>query len=417
MNTSFFNLKRLGVAAALSVTAFTGATTDAFAHGERAQEPFLRMRSVHWYDTEWTKDTVAINDTMQIRGKVRFSPSWMWPTVVHKPDNAFLNIATTGPVFVRKAASVNGQYFMNGGSYELGHDYAYEMTLRARIPGTVHVHPMMSIESAGPLAGPGKYVTITGNRDAFENKVKTLVGTTIEMETYGWANVKFWHALWFILALGWLGYWVSKPLFFERYKKLSEGREDELVTPTDRLVSIGALVAGVGITIIGGILAESDVPVHLPLQTARAHFYPMPAAKATIDLKLERATYRVPGRAMEMKVTVTNNTASPVRLGEFATASVRFINPKVGYMDELSKAYPDYLKAENGLTISDNNPIAPGETRTIDITAQDAAWETERLSSLIYDPDSAFGGLLFFYDAEGKRSIVNVGGVLVPQFV
>ena len=80
MNTSFFNMKRLGVAAALSVAAFTGATTEAFAHGERAQEPFLRMRSVHWYDTEWTKDTVAINDIMMVRGKVHFSPQWSWPT-------------------------------------------------------------------------------------------------------------------------------------------------------------------------------------------------------------------------------------------------------------------------------------------------------------------------------------------------
>lgn len=417
MNTSFFSIKRLGVAAALSVAAFTGATTEAFAHGERAQEPFLRMRSVHWYDTEWTKDTLAVNDTMMVRGKVRFSPKWMWPSVVHKPDNAFLNVATTGPVFVRKGASVNGQFFMNGGSYELDNDYAYEIHLKARVPGTVHIHPMMSIESAGPLAGPGKYVTITGNRDAFENKVKTLVGTTIEMETYGWANVKFWHILWLTLALAWILYWASKPLFFERYKKLSEGREDELVTPTDKLVSLGALVAGIGITIIGGVIAEANVPVHLPLQTARAHFYGMEKPKTEVAVKLERATYRVPGRAMEMKVTITNNTASPVTIGEFATAGVRFFNPKVGYKDELSKQYPDYLKAENGLDVKDNNPIAPGETRTIDITAQDAAWETERLSSLIYDPDSAFGGLLFFYDADNKRSIVNVGGVLVPQFV
>jgi methane/ammonia monooxygenase subunit B len=417
MTQSFLNLKRLGVAAALSVAAFTGATSEAFAHGERAQEPFLRMRSVHWYDTEWTKDTVVINDYMEIKGKVHFSPAWSWPTVVHKPDNAFLNIATTGPVFVRKGAEVNGQFFMNGGSYELGQDYAYVIHLKARIPGTVHIHPMMSIESAGPLAGPGKYVTITGNRDDFKNEVKTLTHQTIDMETYGWANIKFWHILWLSLALAWIAYWASKPLFFERYKKLTEGREDELITPTDKLVSIAALVAGIGITIVGGIIAEGNVPVHLPLQTARAHFFPMPKAKAQVEVKLERATYRVPGRAMEMKISVTNGTSSPVRLGEFSTANVRFFNPKVGYMDEISKAYPDYLKAENGLDVSDQSPIAPGETRSILVTAQDAAWETERLSSLIYDPDSAFGGILMFYDAEGKRSVVNVGGVLVPQFV
>ena len=29
--------------------------TPAFAHGERSQEPFLRMRTVNWYDTEWVR--------------------------------------------------------------------------------------------------------------------------------------------------------------------------------------------------------------------------------------------------------------------------------------------------------------------------------------------------------------------------
>ena len=32
-------------------------TAPAAAHGERSQEPFLRMRTVNWYDTEDRKST------------------------------------------------------------------------------------------------------------------------------------------------------------------------------------------------------------------------------------------------------------------------------------------------------------------------------------------------------------------------
>ena len=61
-------------------------------------------------------------------------------------------------------------------------------------------------------------------------------------------------------------------------------------------------------------------------------------------------------------------------------------------------------------------PIQPGETRVVKISATNPAWETEQLAMLIQDPDSRFGGLLMFYDADGKRSIVSIGGGLIPTF-
>ena len=136
-----------------------------------------------------------------------------------------------------------------------------------------------------------------------------------------------------------------------------------------------------------------------------------------MDVKLVIGFYRIPGREMSLKLEVTNNTESPIRLGEFTTATVRFINHSVGFMDKTAEDYPEHLMAEAGLKINDETPIIPGETRIIKIVAQDAAWETERLASLIYDPDSRFGGLLFFYDAAGKRYISDIGGVLVPRFI
>jgi methane/ammonia monooxygenase subunit B len=115
-----------------------------------------------------------------------------------------------------------------------------------------------------------------------------------------------------------------------------------------------------------------------------------------------------------MKLTITNNGDKAVRLGEFYTASVRFLDSDV-YKDDTG--YPDDLLAEDGLSVSDNSAIQPGETRTVDVQASDAAWEVYRLSDIIYDPDSRFAGLLFFFDNAGTRQMVKVDAPLIPSFM
>jgi methane/ammonia monooxygenase subunit B len=156
-------------------------------------------------------------------------------------------------------------------------------------------------------------------------------------------------------------------------------------------------------------------PVTTPLQAGLMRgikWIEMP--EATVEVKVEDASYRVPGRAMQMSLVVTNNGDSAVRLGEFNTASVRFLDADV-LEDE--SGYPDDLLAEEGLTVSDNSPLAPGETRSIEVTASDAAWEVYRLADLIYDPDSRFAGLLFFFDEDGNRQMVKVDAPLIPVFI
>lgn len=388
----------------------------AFAHGEKAQEPFLRMRTVQWIDVAVSKTNLAVNDESVITGKVHFMGNEHWPQATAKPERAFLNVSAAGPVLLRKASFINGVNMVNSAKFDLGADYNFEIRLKASWPGKWHVHPMINVKDAGPLVGPGTWVEITGNHADLKDEMKTLTGETVNLETYGTANNVKWHVIWGLIAAAWLLWWLAKPLFHARYAKVKAEQGDTLITGGDRMVSWVMLVVALGLTYYGYSAAEARHPVTLPLQSATATIPHSPSLLEGVKLVLDRATYRVPGRAMEMDVSITNTSSKPFRVGEFNTAGVRFLNPEVGIMDELTKQYPSYLLAEKGLTVSDNTPIQPGETRKLHLVAQDAAWEVERLSSLIYDPDSRFGGVLYLYDTDGKRLLTEVGGTLVPTF-
>ncbi len=122
----------------------------------------------------------------------------------------------------------------------------------------------------------------------------------------------------------------------------------------------------------------------------------------------------MPGRELVANFKITNNGKEPLRIGEFGTAGLRFLNPDV-YTSKVE--YPDYLLADRGLSLSDNSPIAPGETRDVAVTIQDARWDTERLSGLAYDVDSSFAGVLFFFSPSGARYPMEVSGSVIPTFM
>jgi methane/ammonia monooxygenase subunit B len=106
-----------------------------------------------------------------------------------------------------------------------------------------------------------------------------------------------------------------------------------------------------------------------------------------------------------------------VQLGELLIANLRFVNNAVpAAVAAVDPGFPKDLVPPSGLKVDHNEPIGPGESRLISLDATDAAWEVERLTSLLNDPDNRVGGLLFFYGADGKRNIANVSGPIVPVF-
>ena len=401
------------VALLITMTAAMFYTPTASAHGEKSQAAFMRMRTIHWFDLNWSKEEVAVNDTMTISGK--FFVFTGWPETVDKPEISFLNIGIPGPVFIRAGSWIGGQLVPRSVSLELGETYEFKVLLKARRPGDWHVHTMLNVKGGGPIIGPGKWVTITGSMSSFVNPITTLTGETVDLETYNLGNTYFWHAMWYAIGLIWVAYWARKPMFVPRLIAVEAGKADSLISATDRKVTLAFAVGTIALIAATMASTNEKFPITTPLQAGllrgiKSIDMPVP----TVAVKIEDATYRVPGRAMQMTMTITNNGDSAIRLGEFNTAGVRFLDAAVA-QDETG--YPDDLLAEEGLTVSDNSAIAPGQSRTVQVTASDAAWEVYRLADLIYDPDSRFAGLLFFYDAAGNRQMVTIDAPLIPTFI
>ncbi|MGR8980833.1 MAG: bacterial ammonia monooxygenase, subunit AmoB, partial [Gammaproteobacteria bacterium] len=229
------------VALLLTVTAAMFYTPTASAHGEKSQAAFMRMRTIHWYDLNWSKEILAVNDTMTISGK--FLVFAGWPETVDKPESSFLNIGIPGPVFIRAGSWIGGQLVPRSVTLELGETYDFKVLLKARRPGDWHVHTMMNVEGGGPIIGPGKWVTVTGSMKSFTNPITTLTGNTIDLETYNLGNTYFWHAFWYAIGLAWMAYWFRKPVFVPRLIAVEAGKADTLITGTDRKVAL-AFAAG-----------------------------------------------------------------------------------------------------------------------------------------------------------------------------
>jgi len=397
----------LGLAQALPVAA----------HGERAQEPYLRTRTAHWYDVHWSTDKVGVNRTITITGKFHLFGDW--PDAVTPPDTVFVSNATPGPVFARVDSTLNGvparQSFRD---LQIGRDYEYKMVLAGRVPGRYHVHPMIAVKGSGPLVGPGKWVEVTGSQADFAVPLTALSGERIEdVQTWGLGTAVKWHLVWLGLAAAWIIWWIRRPLLMPRYLALKQEREDLLTTNTDLALGIGLLVVTVVLSFGGYAWAQSKYPRTVPLQAGTMFTPPLPAQPEAVKIRFKEARYDVPGRSMRMQIEVTNVSDKPLRLGEFLTASIRFVNWDLpAAKASVAPDYPKELVARTGLTISDDTEIRPGETRLLQLEATDAAWEIERLTSFLTDVDSKFGGLLFFYDPQGRRSIAEVGGPILPVF-
>lgn len=386
------------------------------AHGERSQEPFLRMRSIQWYDMEWGEESkgghaTKVNDVAIMQGKFHLAEDW--PAAVGKPHRAFFNIGSPSPVFVRLSVLLNDEPAFIAGPMVIGRDYKFVARLKARIPGRHHIHAMVNVKDAGPIAGPGSWMSISGSWDDFTNPIKLLTGETVDSETFNHANGVMWHVIWMSLGCFWIGWFVARPMFLPRSRVLLAYGDEPMIDPMDTKMGVIFMILTASLVYFGYTYTEKKHPYTVPLQAGETKIKPLPVKPNPIAVKVTNANYDVPGRALRVTMMITNSGDESVRVGEFTTAGVRFIN-KVG-LKYLDKYYPRELVA-TGLSLANPTPIEPGETREVKMEAKDALWEVQRLMALMGDPESRFGGLLMTWTDSGDRNINSIAGPVIPVF-
>jgi len=377
----------------LILSAYMLTLQPVMAHGEKNLEPYVRMRTIQWYDVQWSRQKFNVNDEVTVTGKFHVAEDW--PISVPKPDAAFLNISTPGPVLIRTERYLNGKPFMNSVALQPGGDY--------------------DLRDAGQVMGPGAWLDIAGNEADFTNNVQTINGEMVDMETYGLSNGIFWHSFWALLGTAWLLWWVRRPLFIDRYRMLQAGLENELITPLDRNIGKAILIGVPVLVFVFYTMTVNKYPKAIPLQASLDQILPLSAKvnAGVVDVETLRAEYRIPERSMKLSLKIKNGSDKPIQIGEFATASVRFFNKAVPIPEQSNT---ESVVANEGLSLDDATPIQPGEQRTVLMTAGDALWESERLDGLINDADSRIGGLVFFFDPEGERYVSSITAAVIPKF-
>ncbi|MGH7881104.1 MAG: methane monooxygenase/ammonia monooxygenase subunit B, partial [Candidatus Binataceae bacterium] len=257
----------------LAIFALAGLPRAAFAHGEAADEPFLKDLTVAFYDVHISPTSVKVGEPVTITGKLTVLDTW--PYTLDPPHTAYITPVVPGPVFALTDRLVNGDPDFGSILVEKGGTYDYSMTMLGRIPGQWHVHPGIAVQGTGTLIGPGEWVTVAPSGKPFVMPVTLLSGKTVDLEHLGGAFVWWWSFASFVIGMAWMVYWVVPKRTVTRLAVTAQLPVNDdapdigLITPRDHFWM--DLLAGLTIVllVVGWVRMAVKYPVRLPQQTDR----------------------------------------------------------------------------------------------------------------------------------------------------
>lgn len=385
-------------------------THSVSAHGERAQEGFVRMETATWWDVNWSKDTVAQNDTFKLTGTVKLLETWPNNMSNGNPDVCYLTVVEPGARFVLVDRQVNGQETPQSMFCHKGGVYNFQMTLRGRDPGYWHVHPAIAVRESGTLIGPGRYITLTATPGGFFFPLQTLNGGTINLESYGLWVVLGFSAITLVLGMWWMIYWtVPKPtvtrLAVSNRLPLNQdgGEAVDLITRKDhRHMNVIAAVT-VLLLVAGFIWQAQAYPGKMPQQvdwvTPPAAHMPAQVASATSSV----AVYDPSTDNVSIHATVTNTSSHPVQVAAFRTAYLSFVN----FVARPAAA------GEDEMTVSPTGPIQPGQSQEVTMVIPGQILKTEELLPL-GTAQLLITGVMEIADSTGTRNFDTIQATLNP---
>ncbi|MBF6558798.1 MAG: hypothetical protein IVW56_00810 [Candidatus Binataceae bacterium] len=384
----------------------------AWAHGEAADEPFLKDLTVAFFNVHISPTVIKVGDPVTITGSLKILETW--PYTLDPPATAYITPVVPGPVFVLADRTVNGEPDMGSIFVEKGGVYNFNMVMRGRNPGRWHVHPGIAIQGTGTLIGPGEWVTVEPSATPFRFDVSLLDGQKVNLEHYGGAFVWWWSLAGFIIGVIWMLYWTVPKRTVTRLAvtiqlPINDDAPDiGLITPRDHFWM--SVLAGITVAMMvgGWVYMAAKFPVRLPQQTDR--FEPVSAAPG-VNLATVRgtgATYDEKTSTLILNTQIKNISDMPLTLTEYSMAMTTFVNGDAAAIAQAGPA--DYT---GKLDVEPNTPIAPGETRAVKLTMSGDVFNDERLIPL-HDPQQLIAGLVHFQGERRKYDLVTVKSVLIP---
>jgi methane/ammonia monooxygenase subunit B len=406
--------RRILISLLVGLVATLATAAAAYAHGENSQEGFLRMETVAFSNVQFSKDTVKQGEDFTITGKASLLTTW--PRTLGEPDTGFVNVTAPGPVVLMKDRVINGISAPDAIFVKKGNAYEFKLTLTGRDVGRWHVHPTFAVAGSGTLIGPGQWITVQ-DAGGFNNNQTLLNGQTINLENYGLGQLTIFHWLGFALGMAWMLYWtvpaigganhrtVSKLPVTLRIPLNTDGQDIGLITKRDHQVSNWLLVATIVLLAVGWIYQSVSFPIKIPQQVLRFAPPELPQAPVFAQATPKDASFDPQTSTLVMNVDVTNNGKVPMTLKGFTTSSLTFVDQTAAGAG-----------AEHVMVIAPTNTIAPGETKTLNLTLRDPVWRDARMIE-VNRPRIEVAGQLLFQDSAGVQNQTTIASSVNPKLI
>jgi len=388
------------------------APSNAFAHGEAGDEPFLKDLTTAFYDVKISPTAIHVGEPVMITGMVRVLDTW--PYTLDPPQTAYITPVVPGPVFALQDRTVNDQSAPGSFFVERSGVYKFKMVILGREPGRWHVHPGIAIQGTGTLIGPGEWVEVQPAASKFKFPVALLSGQTIDLDNYQGGFVWWWSFAGFLIGVAWMLYWtlvhrtVTNLAVTTQIGPNEDAPDIGLITPRDQMwmnVLAGLTVA---LLIVGWFYAAGRYPVRLPQQTDWFAPKPLPADEKLAEVTPEGASWNEGTDTLIMKVQAKNISSSPITVKEYIMAMTTFVN---GTAEEQAQAGPHDFVGQ--LEVEPNTPIPPGETRELTLKISNPVLSDERLIPT-RDPQQFIAGLLRFQNASGGEQFAVARVSVIP---
>jgi len=384
----------------------------AFAHGEAADEPFLKDLTVAFYDVHISPTAIKVGDPVTITGAVKILETW--PYTLDPPQTAYITPVVPGPVFALVDRQVNGTPTPGSILVDKGGTYHFKMVIRGRRPGNWHVHPGIAIQGTGTLIGPGEWVSVEPSAQPFRMDVTLLTGQTVNLEHYGGSFVWWWSFAGFIIGMVWMVYWtvpkrtVTRLAVTTQIPVNDDAPDIGLITPRDHMWM--DLLAGITIAmlIVGWVYMAVKFPVRLPQQTVRFAPDAIDSTIHSAQVMKANSTYDDRTDTLLINLKIKNNGTTPLTLRQYIMAMATFVN---GDKDQQDKAGPAHYVGQ--MQLDPDVPIEPGDIGKVQLKISSPLFDEERLIPL-HDPQERIAGLLRFTDPQGHEDLVTLRTDLVP---